>query len=98
MSLLAEKRITLEMCPTSNRQTHAVEDMSDYPLVRYLQAGIPVTLNTDDPAIEGTNIAGEFRYMEELLGMTDDQKKQLYINAVKAAFTTDEVKERLLSL
>ena len=98
VSLLAEKRITLEMCPTSNRQTHAVEDMSDYPLERYLQAGIPVTLNTDDPAIEGTNIAGEFRYMEELLGMTDDQKKQLYINAVKAAFTTDEVKERLLSL
>ena len=98
VKLLAEKHIPLEMCPTSNRQTHAVEDMSAYPLLRFMEAGIPVTLNTDDPAIEGTEIKEEFSYMEKLLGLTADQEKQLYINAVDAAFTTDEVKERLRKL
>ncbi len=98
LRLLAEQHITLEMCPTSNRQTHAVEDMSSYPLIRFMEAGIPVTLNTDDPAIEGTTIAEEFTYMEELLGLGEEQRKQLYINAVDAAFTTDEIKKKLLNI
>ena len=68
VKLLAEKKIPLEMCPTSNRQTHAVEDMSSYPILRYLDAGIPVTLNTDDPAIEGTTLPEEYAYLKSLTG------------------------------
>ena len=55
------------MCPTSNRQTHAVEDMSKYPFMDYLNQGIKVTLNTDDMGIERTTLANEFRYMEKTL-------------------------------
>ena len=48
IALVREKGIALEMCPTSNRQTHAVEDMADYPFMQFLEDGIRVTLNTDD--------------------------------------------------
>ena len=95
IELLAEKKIPLEMCPTSNRQTHAVEDMSTYPLMRYLEAGIPVTVNTDDPAIEGTTLPEEYAYLEAEFGLTEEQKKTLLENARRAAFTTGEVKERM---
>ncbi len=85
------------MCPTSNRQTHALEDMSKYPLTDYLDQGIKVTLNTDDMGIEGTTLAGEFKYMKESFGLTAQQEKTLWDNAVDAAFTSEQVKSQLRS-
>ena len=95
VALVKEKGVVLEMCPTSNRQTHAVEDMSAYPFMDYLNGGVKVTLNTDDMGIEGTTLADEFRYMEKNFGLTAAQEKQLLANAVDAAFTTEEVKNQL---
>ena len=95
LRIVAEKGITLEMCPTSNRQTHAVADMKNYPFMDYLSRGIKVTLNTDDPAIEGTTIAEEFRLMEKDFGLTSVQERTVFANAVDAAFTTDDIKTKL---
>lgn len=93
--LVKNKGIFLEMCPTSNRQTHAVENMKDYPFIKYLNEGIKVTLNTDDMAIEGITLAEEFRYIENEFGLTSEQKKIILNNAVDAAFTSATVKEEL---
>jgi adenosine deaminase len=95
MELLKEKNITLEMCPTSNRMTHAVEDMSKYPFMDYLNRGIKVTLNTDDMGVEGITLADEFRLMEKDYGLTPEQEKIILNNAIDAAFTTESVKEEL---
>lgn len=95
LQLLKERGIVLEMCPTSNRMTHAVEDMSAYPLMDYLERGLKVTINTDDPGIEGIVLADEFRYMENTFGLTAAQEQVLVSNAVDAAFTTDAVRDRL---
>lgn len=93
--LVKNKGIFLEMCPTSNRQTHAVENMKDYPFIKYLNEGIKVTLNTDDMAIEGITLTEEFRYIENEFGLTSEQKKLILNNAVDAAFTSAAVKEEL---
>ena len=95
IALVKDKGIFLEMCPTSNRQTKAVDDMSKYPLKDFLEKGIKVTLNTDDPAIERTTLAREFTYMEQLVELSPEQEKQLLLNSVKAAFTSDARKEDL---
>jgi len=95
MRLLADRGIPLEMCPTSNRQTVAVPDMANYPFMDYLNRGIRVTLNTDDPAIEGTHIRQEYRYMEEVFGLSEAQEKLLMTNAIDAAFTSRKVKDEL---
>ncbi len=95
LRLLKEKGIALEMCPTSNRQTHAIEDMAAYPLIDYLNQGIRVTLNTDDMGIEGITLPDEYRYMEDQFGLTAEQRMTLLENAVEAAFTTEEVKNEL---
>ncbi|MCR5460283.1 MAG: adenosine deaminase family protein [Acetatifactor sp.] len=92
LQFLKEKQIPLEMCPTSNRQTHAVEDMEQYPFMDYLRQGLKVTLNTDDPGIEGTTLEEEYRYMEQRFGLDADGESMLLQNAVDAAFTTDVVK------
>ena len=100
IQLVKDNGIFLEMCPTSNRQTKAVEEMSDYPLKAFLEMGLKVTLNTDDPAIERTTLSREFRYMESLLNLTQEQKRLLLLNSVEAAFTSRnrkwKLKEQLL--
>ena len=95
LDLLRDRGVTLELCPTSNRQTRAVEDMDRYPLQEYLRRGLRVTVNTDDMAISRTTLAQEFRYLEALTGLTAAQERQLLENAVRGAFT-DEATRQLL--
>ena len=95
MELIREKGITLEMCPTSNRQTHAIPDMKQYPLVRFLESGICVTVNTDDMGIERTCLSKEFDYLKREFGLTEEQQKQAVLNAADAAFASEETKKML---
>ncbi|MBQ9596597.1 MAG: adenosine deaminase [Synergistaceae bacterium] len=94
-ALVKSKGICLELCPTSSRLTHAVEDMKNYPFMRYLHDEIRVTLNTDDMGIENITLANEFKYMRENFGLTHEDERIILNNAINAAFTTDEVKESL---
>lgn len=92
---IRSRGIALEMCPTSNRYTRSIENMEDYPLLMYLESGIKVTVNTDDPAIEGTTISREFRFLKEHFGLTMEQERTILRNAAEAAFTSDERKHSL---
>ena len=92
---LKSKSIPLEMCPSGTRLTHALEDMSKYPFMDFLEQGLKVTLNTDDMGIERTNIEKEFEYMEKNFDLTLEQEKIILLNSIEAAFTTDEVKAKL---
>ena len=95
VELVKNENVTLEMCPTSNKYTHAIEDMSKYPLIDYLKKGIKVTLNTDNLAIEKTTLSNEFKYMEKNFNLTYEQEKIILLNSIDAAFTTKKVKEEL---
>ena len=90
-----ERGVFLELCPTSNRITGAVEDMNGYPLKHFLESGIRATVNTDDPAIVKTTLAGEFDYIRQKFGISDGQLRQLQENAVDAAFASDGTKRDL---
>lgn len=94
---LKRRQTCLEMCPTSNRQTKAIENMEQYPFTDYLKMGICVTINTDDMAISRTTIQKEFSYVEKMYGLTEEQKERLFLNAVQSAFTTDERKKQLIN-
>ena len=95
VELIKNSGVFLGLCPTSNRMTHTVPDMSKYPLMDYFYQGIKVTVNTDDPAIEGTTLHEEFEYLKHEFGLKDSQKFIMLENSIEAAFTTDEVKEWL---
>ena len=95
VELIKSRGIFLEMCPTSNKQTFAVEDMSTYPFMDYLHNDIKVTLNTDDMGIERTTLPKEFEYMENKFGLTYSDEKIILRNSIEAAFTTDNVKQQL---
>lgn len=92
---VVEHKIPLEMCPNSNRQTKAVSDMTNYPLKDFLKAGVKVTINTDDMAICRTALENEYSYIQKMYGITPDEKKQMLLNAVDAAFCSEEYKNKL---
>jgi len=95
LRLLAERGTFLEMCPTSNIKTFAIDDINDYPIMDFLGRGIRVTLNSDDPALVGSDISAEYRFMEDVFDITDEQRKTILSNSVDAAFTTEAVKAEL---
>lgn len=95
LKYIEENDIVLEMCPNSNRQTKAVEDMSVYPLRKFLEMGIKVTVNTDDPAICRTTLKKEFDYLRKNYALTAEEEKQLLHNSIDGAFTSLSMKEKL---
>lgn len=95
---LIDENITLEMCPSSNFQTRAVSNKVDYPLRKFLDLGVKVTLNTDNKTISSTELEGEFEFAEKELGLKKEERKILYENAINASFTSAEEKQELYEL
>ena len=97
LDLLAERRICLEVCPTSNLHTSTVKDYRSHPLPDLLRRGLAVTLNTDDPSISGIDLPHEYRVAEEEMGLSRDELRRLQENALEAAFLTPEERAGLLA-
>lgn len=81
-----KRKIPLEFCPISNLQTKAIQSWDQYPLVTYLNAGIPVTVNTDNLTVSNTNLTKELWTLQEKLALSLDQLMQLERNAAHAVF------------
>src|SRR4051812_40964109 len=69
MAHLAERRIPLEVCPTSNVRTRSVPSLAEHPLPQLVAAGVPVTINSDDPPMFSTTLNAEYAVAAELLGL-----------------------------
>jgi adenosine deaminase len=95
---LAEKRIPLEMCPISNVRTAVVPDLGAHPIRRYVEQGLLVTVNTDDPAMFQTALAHEYRELQRVHGFTHAEIRALIDNAVEASWLAAEGKARLRAL
>ena len=83
---LAEHRIPLEVCPTSNVRTRAVPSLAEHPLPVMVEAGLLVTINSDDPPMFGTTLNDEYAVAARLLGLDARGVADLARNAVTASF------------
>ncbi len=92
---LAEHRIPLEVCPTSNLATRAVTDLERHPLKEMVSAGVLVTINSDDPPMFGTDLNTEYAVAARLLELDTHGVAELAKNAVEASFMDDTGKARL---
>ncbi|MFF6776373.1 adenosine deaminase [Streptomyces sp. NPDC012637] len=93
---LAEHRIALEVCPTSNIATRAVERMEDHPIRQMVDAGVLVTINSDDPPMFGTDLNNEYAVAARLLDLDERGLAALAKNAVEASFLDEAGKARLV--
>ncbi|GGL97565.1 aminodeoxyfutalosine deaminase [Streptomyces fumigatiscleroticus] len=92
---LAEHRIPLEVCPTSNIATRAVRTLDEHPIREFVRAGVLVTVNSDDPPMFGTDLNNEYAVAARLLDLDERGLAGLAKNAVEASFLDESGKAKL---
>ncbi|WP_134678810.1 adenosine deaminase [Paracoccus ravus] len=92
---LAEKGITLEVCPGSNVALGVVPDWSSHPIARLADAGVRVTVSTDDPPFFRTTLSREYDMLADRFGWAEEEFRQMNLWAAEAAFCDNETRDRL---
>ncbi len=85
---LAAKRIPLEVCITSNLRTGAVASLAEHPVKRLYDAGVPIILSTDDPALFGCTLTSEYQLAETQFGFTPEQFAAIAANSFRYSFAS----------
>jgi aminodeoxyfutalosine deaminase len=93
---LAERAIPLEVCPSSNIATRAVASLDEHPITAFRDAGVPITVNSDDPSMFGTSLNQEYEIAARLLGLDAVGIADLARAAVGASFAPEDLKVSLL--
>jgi adenosine deaminase len=83
---LARDRVPLELCPTSNLCTGVVPSFADHPFRTFDDAGVLVTVNSDDPPLFGTTLTDEFLVLARQWSYDADGIQRIALNAVDVAF------------
>lgn len=97
MQYVNDRRIALEICLTSNVQTHAVESYQEHPLRMYYDRGMNVVLNTDNRLMSGTTLTDEYLHAATALGFSFDELAAIALNGFSSAFLHWEERQRLLA-
>jgi adenosine deaminase len=96
VAYLAAQRIPLEVNPTSNLCLGVYPAYQAHPLKRLIEAGVMVTINSDDPALFNTTLNDEYLHAVQDCGLSVDQLVQAGLNAVRASYLPVHEKEALL--
>lgn len=95
LAYLTRTQLPLEMCPTSNVCTGVVPRLAEQPLRHFIERGLAVTINSDDPAMFSTSLVEEYRQAVEVFGLTRGQIRTSILQAVRAAWMPDDRKRAL---
>ena len=96
--LVKNTGVTLEMCPTSNIQTKAIEDFKKYPLYDFYKDGINLSINTDNRTVSNIDLTNEIKIISNEFNMSKEEYKDIYLKSVDASFADESTKQWLRSL
>jgi adenosine deaminase/aminodeoxyfutalosine deaminase len=96
MEVLVERQVPIEICITSNVRTGCCAALPEHPVRRYFDAGLMITLNSDDPTLFGSDLSGEFRLAEREFQFTAEQLRELASNSIEASFLPPDRKVAVL--
>ena len=96
-SYVRDRRVPLEMCPTSNVHTGAAPSISEHPIDLLRRLRFRVTLNTDNRLMSGVSMSSEFAALDEAFGIGLGEMEWLTINAMKSAFAPFDERLRLIN-
>jgi len=92
---LRKEHIHLELCPTSNYQTNAIETYDGHPIAKLYDEGISISVNSDDRTLCNINLTREYEKLHAIFGWDETHFLQCNLNAIRAAFLPEAVKQQL---
>ena len=90
--------IGIEMCPISNLQTKSVNSMAEYPMREFLDAGLKVSVNTDNRTVSNTSLTKELEFIQKNYGIRDEEILLMMKNAIDTAFADDSIKDKICKM
>jgi len=96
MALLAERQIPIELCPLSNVATGSLAKIEDHPVRAFWDAGLMLTVNTDDPGMFHNSMADELAVLHDVFGFSPDAIKTFILNGIEASWQTTDRKAAMV--
>jgi len=96
IKILVDRQIALGVCPSSNLTLGLYPDLAAHPLERLRKAGVPVSVNTDDPALLATDLPGEIGGCAAAYGWDKETCRAVAATSINASFANADIKARLL--
>lgn len=96
IEMLVQRQLPVEVCITSNFRTGCCLKLEDHPVRKLFDAGVMITLNSDDPAMFRTTLCEEYALAQEIFGFSEDQLRELARNSFEASFLEAEEKVKFL--
>ena len=97
LEILKNNNVLLEICPTSNVQTNAIDVYENHPIKEFFDNGIKVCINTDNRTISNITLCEEYQKLQDTFGFTIEDFKTMNGNAINGAFISQEEKQELLN-
>ena len=97
MAMVKDKGIALEICPTSNIFLGLFNNMKDHPLPEFYDAGIQISINSDDPPFMNTTLAKEYQRVQESYQYSDEIMNKITTMAIESAFVDEKTRQELLA-
>lgn len=94
MAFVRDRKIPLELCPTSNWLTNAVPSVATHPFRQLMEAGVPVTINSDDPGVFNIDLVNEYQVLANLHRMTEAEFNHCNDTAASASFIPLATKQK----
>ena len=95
LSEIARRGISIETCPISNLRTGAVKSLKEHPIRAFIDAGIKVSVNTDDPPMFGTDMNTEYLALYNEMGFKVDELLDIGLDSIETSFLSEDEKTRL---
>lgn len=98
VDFIKQKQIPLEICPTSNLCLEIFKDFKSHPLKKLWDAGLFLTINSDDPALFNTDLTNEYKMLVDHFDFEIDDLEKISLNGLRASFLPDDKKQELIGV
>jgi len=98
INTIKERDILLEICPTSNIQTKAVDNIYNHPIDKYYKLGLPISINTDNRTVSNITLTSEYQLLQDTFNFTKQDFNKINKTALKHAFIDENTKKELLNV